>query len=152
MKKTIIVVVIVLIVIALFWLVFKLGVQNLLQNNGSTTTQTNPPTGGNIPPSTSGTTVAAKLGETITLSGVTGTLKELLQDSRCPIGVQCIQAGTVKVKVHFSYGLLSQDATLTLNEPFTMYGHSITLVGVKPAKTAGVTIAPADYVFTFSIK
>jgi len=109
-------------------------------------------TGGNLPVATSGTVFTAKLGQTITLSGVEGTLSELVEDSRCPASVQCIQAGTVRVKVNFKYGLLSQNVTLKLSEPFTMSGRSITLIGVKPAKLEPGTISSADYSFTFEIK
>ncbi len=174
-KKIIIAIVVVLGLIALFLFINKSTVQNpagnnipsgnnttnttptntttstTIQNNTTTTTSTTTtvPTGTT---STADTTFTAKLGQSITFSGVNGTLTEVVEDSLCPIDVQCIQAGTVRVKVHFSYGLLGQDVTLTLNQPFTMYGYSITLVDVKPQKTAGVTIAPADKVFTFSIK
>jgi cytoskeletal protein RodZ len=118
----------------------------------STSTQNNTSTTSTPPSSTGGTVVSGKLGQTITFAGVNGTLKEVVEDSRCPIGVQCIQAGTVRVKVRFSYGSLAQDVTLTLNQPFTMYGYTITLTDVKPEKKAGVTISSSDYVFTFLIK
>ncbi|OGI64121.1 hypothetical protein A2914_00230 [Candidatus Nomurabacteria bacterium RIFCSPLOWO2_01_FULL_41_21] len=98
------------------------------------------------------TTLSAKIGQTISLSGVTGTVKELVEDSRCPIDVECIQAGTVKVKVNFVYGALNQNVTLTLDQELAMYGRSITLVDVKPDKVSGTTIASSDYVFTFLIK
>lgn len=101
---------------------------------------------------TAGTTVSAKIGETIVISGVTGTVKELVEDSRCPQDVQCIQAGTVKVKVNFAYGVLNQDVVLTLGQPTTLYGHTATLLGVKPDKVSTTTIAKSDYIFTFSIK
>jgi hypothetical protein len=126
--------------------------QNTTGNTTDTSNQNTTSTTSTAPSSTSGTVVSGKLGQTITFAGVNGTLKEVVEDSRCPIGVQCIWAGTVRVKVHFSYGSLAQDVTLTLGQPFTMYGYTITLTDVKPEKKAGVTISPADYIFTFSIK
>lgn len=98
------------------------------------------------------TTVTARLGQKVTLNGVTGTVTEVLEDSRCPSDVQCIQAGTVRIKVNMTYGALSQNATLTLNQPLTMSGRSITLTDVKPYPVSGTPIASSDYVFTLLVK
>ncbi len=101
-------------------------------------------------PSTS--ILTAKLNEAVMFSGATGTVTEVVEDSRCAMGVQCIQAGTVRVKAHFSYGPFSKDVVLVLNQPFSIGGHFVTLTEVEPAKTSGITILAADYVFTLSVK
>lgn len=96
-------------------------------------------------------TLTAKLNQSITWSGVTGKITEVVEDSRCPAGAQCVWAGTVKVKASFKYGASSQTTTLTLNEPYTFSGRTVTLIGVKPEKTSG-TIPLDEYIFTLSVK
>ena len=149
--------VVILVVVALFLFISKPAIKNPPQNNNSTTTTPKnnkpTPTGSGISTSKNDNTVTAKLGQTISIgSSIKGTLTELVADNRCPIDVQCIQAGTVKIKISFVYGLQKQETTFTLGELLTIYEHSITLVGVKPEKVSSLPIASADYVFTFLIK
>ncbi|MEX2029342.1 MAG: hypothetical protein WD963_02565, partial [Candidatus Paceibacterota bacterium] len=115
--------------------------------SASTTNGTGSPT-----QTSSDTALTAKLNEKISFSGGTGMVTEVLEDSRCPVGTQCAEAGTVRVKVNFTYGILSQNINLTLNEPYTYSGSSITLVKVSPEKTSTASISPGDYVFSFLIK
>ena len=93
--------------------------------------------------------IMAKLGDKLSVFGITGSVIEVTEDSRCPAQVNCIQAGTVKIKVRARQNFLSKTITLTLNQPFTFRGYSVTLVDVQPQKTQKA-IAPSDYVFGFS--
>ncbi len=92
---------------------------------------------------------------TVALSGVANVRGEsirpleLIEDSRCPVGVNCIWAGTVKIKVVFMTKTGDINATLTLGEPFDTKTQRVTLTGVTPVKNAGDEIAPGDYRFTF---
>ncbi|MEO5635100.1 MAG: hypothetical protein ABIS26_00055 [Candidatus Paceibacterota bacterium] len=163
MKNVTIIVVIAIAAILLFWVIGKNRVEVPVLNETTTTTTTtetttNPPTNTNneqpLNPTTTeaGTKLSAKLGQSISFAGVIGTVLSVVEDSRCPTDVQCIQAGTVKVKIRLTYGTQSEDATLGLNQTFAMAGHSITLLGVTPNKVSTRTIAPADYTFTFLVK
>jgi membrane-bound inhibitor of C-type lysozyme len=77
---------------------------------------------------------------------------EIIEDSRCPQGVQCVWAGTVKLKVNVTNksGVSTQD-TLTLGEPKTIAGVVVTLTSVMPTKTTK-TLKLSDYTFKFSTK
>jgi hypothetical protein len=103
-------------------------------------------------PSTAGTVLTARLNQAVSFAGGTGRIIEVLEDSRCPLDVQCIQAGTVRVKVNFTYGALSQNVNLTLNQPYIYSGKSITLTNVSPAPRSTETILPGDYKFTLLVK
>jgi hypothetical protein len=105
-----------------------------------------------IPSGIKEATVTAKLGETINMFGAHASVIEVVEDSRCPVNADCIQAGTVRVRTHATYGSLSQDVVLALNKPFTFGAHSGTLVDVQPVKMASHTIVPAEYVFTFQVR
>jgi hypothetical protein len=79
------------------------------------------------------------------------TALSIVEDSRCPANVNCIQAGTVRVKVRVD-AKTSEEVILKLNEPKTVAGHVVTLVSVSPETFAGKTIEFKDYNFKFDIK
>ena len=76
-----------------------------------------------------------------------------MEDSRCPVDVQCIQAGTVRVNVQISDGIEYTEKILNLRESGTFFGDiSISLKEVSPVPNLKVVLEPSDYVFTFEIK
>ena len=93
----------------------------------------------------------AVLNQKILNNGVYITPLEMMGDSRCPLGVQCIWAGTVNLKVLLEREGGVQTATLTIGNPLTFAGKRVSLVGVTPRAHSGKTILPADYRFEFSV-
>lgn len=83
---------------------------------------------------------------------VTVTPRELLEDSRCPIGVQCIWAGRVRVAVDISSGLGTAHETYEIGTMITTEAEAITLVEVAPAPRADTELKPSDYTFIFEIE
>jgi hypothetical protein len=75
----------------------------------------------------------------------------IVEESRCPHGVQCIQAGTVRVRAQLVSGLGTATEVFTLNTPITTEAETVTLVAVSPEPEAGKTIAPKDYRFIFKV-
>jgi hypothetical protein len=96
-------------------------------------------------------TYTAHLGENVQSLGVTLTPNEVLEDSRCPKDVVCIQAGTVRVKSKLTSGQGTADQIFILNKPITTEAEEITLVQVDPYPSSTKTIAKSDYVFHFKI-
>ncbi len=92
-------------------------------------------------------TTTLAIGASDEVAGIQLKVVSLVEDSRCPSDVQCIQAGTVRVKVLVS----GSEYTLTLNKPEVIGALSLTLVDATPAKKSGQTITPQDYRFTFTI-
>ena len=95
----------------------------------------------------------ATLKQKIHISGVTLTPIKVLEDSRCPLDVQCIQAGTVRLSV----AVASADQpplqiTLTLQKPFTYGNKEITLVSVLPAPVSSQLAEERAYVFNFTVR
>jgi hypothetical protein len=102
---------------------------------------------------TSGTTSATlKLGDHITVGTVLLTPTEVLQDSRCAVGLQCVQAGTVVLAVNASSDSGVDVIQLPLGTPIVQDGLTTTLTSVSPAPTAGGKISPGDYSFTLNIQ
>jgi hypothetical protein len=93
-----------------------------------------------------------KIGETKSALGVIVTPSAVISDSRCPLDVTCVWAGTVEVKATMKSGLGTSEQIFTLNEPVTTEAEEVTLLRVDPAPKAGVEIKPAEYVFTFEVK
>lgn len=108
-----------------------------------------------IPGSSTGTStpqqLSLKLNQSGTTLDVTLTPKEVLEDSRCPINVVCIQAGTVRLRATLTSGLGTGDQIFKLGETTTTEAENITLVRVEPSTTAGQEMNKNSYVFHFEI-
>lgn len=105
-------------------------------------------------PQSSTTTVILQgtIGQQVAGLNVKITPLSIVGDSRCPIDVNCIQAGIVRVKTAVIIsGGTSVNQVFTLNTPVVMKTETITLIGVSPEKEAAKAITPNDYRFTFSI-
>ena len=90
------------------------------------------------------------VGQSMTGLGVTATLISV-DDSRCPIDVTCIQAGTVKAHIQFQTGNFSTLQTLSLGVPVSGAGLTGELVSVTPDKKEGVGITQSDYSLVFKV-
>lgn len=77
------------------------------------------------------------------------------EDSRCPQGAQCVQAGMVKVQVRANARVAGKTAsevyTIALGETVRAHGTPVTLVSVAPQPTAGEEFPSAAYRFTFRV-
>lgn len=99
-----------------------------------------------------GVLLKARLTERVRAYGVAITPLEVLEDSRCPADVTCIQAGTVRVRAMVEDGQERTERVFVLGIVETRARESIGLVTVEPAPRAGTRITPPDYRFTFGIE
>lgn len=93
----------------------------------------------------------ARLGESVSALGLTITPLEVLEDSRCPQGVQCVWEGTVRLRANVTSSAGMEEKVLVLNNYIAVGELNVVLAGVSPAPKEGVTIAPSDYRFTILI-
>ena len=84
----------------------------------------------------------AVIGETARVGHHTVVPQKLLEDSRCPTGVQCIQAGRVRISALVD----GAEGELTLGAAAS----PVRLVEVTPVRRAGVTYYPDEYRFGFA--
>jgi hypothetical protein len=92
------------------------------------------------------------VGETNSALGLTLTLLEITEDSRCPADVQCIQAGRLESRVKVEAGKTSTDLTVaTDNSPVVFSDYFIALVSVEPMAHSEKSPAPADYRLTYIV-
>lgn len=84
--------------------------------------------------------------------GVRITPLEVLEDSRCPTDVTCIQAGTVRVRASVESGGSTSESVFILGIVETRENETITLVSVEPAPLSTRSIVSGDYRFTWGIE
>ena len=79
----------------------------------------------------------------------------LVEDSRCPVGVNCVWAGNAKIKVQISEGKNAGE-TFEINTNIgakgaTFGSYAVTLIELTPAPQADSKTAANSYTATFSI-
>lgn len=97
-------------------------------------------------------TVTTYLDGNVTSLNVTINPREIISDSRCPLDVQCIWAGTVEVRTAISTQVAHGEHVLKLGEPRVFGDHTVTLTDVTPTPHPDEKIALSSYRFTFEIK
>lgn len=90
------------------------------------------------------------LGETFRAGRKTVTPVAIVEESRCPSDVQCIQAGTVRLSVKISGQ--AAPVIIGLQSPAAVGGRWLHLVAVSPYPRQAAPIAPRDYRFTFRVE
>lgn len=92
------------------------------------------------------------VGQRARFGAVVVTPIRVVEDSRCPAGVQCIQAGTVRVAARIADGRARRQAVLTLGRPLRLgSGRWLTLAAVcPPPRPPQATRRPA-YLLTFTL-
>ncbi len=77
------------------------------------------------------------------------TPMRVTEDSRCPMNARCVWAGRVVVETRIDGIGWRQTQPLTLGEPHTVRGITVTLVSVMPEQQTGKQIGSAEYRFVF---
>lgn len=75
------------------------------------------------------------------------TVLNVLEDSRCPVEVDCFWAGRVKLSVRIELGSGTSLRELASDQPLQVADGVLALVATDPAKSTQRTIAPGDYRF-----
>lgn len=92
-------------------------------------------------------TTRVRIGQNANLGLVRVTPLQVIEDSRCPAGVQCVQAGQVRLRAIVSTPTGQHQRTLTLGRPQSIGGGTLVLQEVAPRPVAEGRIAPRDYSF-----
>lgn len=100
-------------------------------------------------PRTGGTDTLS-VGEKASFTGVTVSPTRIVEDSRCPLGVMCIQAGKLTVSFNVETQKGSDSVSIDLGSKATVLGYVISFDGAEPVKRRDQTISDSDYRITFS--
>ncbi|OBX18290.1 hypothetical protein A9995_12450 [Erythrobacter sp. QSSC1-22B] len=95
-----------------------------------------------------GTPIA--LGQSAWLGDAIVTPLAIVEDSRCPVDAQCVQAGKLTVSTRITATHWRQTVPLTLGEPYQVMSRNFVLVSATPTKNAGQEIPPGAYRFAFT--
>lgn len=90
------------------------------------------------------------LGEIAYVSGPRVRPDEVLEDSRCPAGTDCVWAGRVVVRATVFGGSWSKVVDLTLGTPVQVADGALTLVAVTPERPPVGSVPPERLRFTFA--
>ena len=93
-----------------------------------------------------------RLGQVALAGGVRVRPDRLVEDSRCPVGTQCVWAGRVVVRATMLGGSGSRQIDLTLGTPVRVADGQLTLVSVEPEPREGEQVPPQLYRFTFAFE
>ena len=99
------------------------------------------------PPANAGPTAA--LGEVAHSNGLDVRPIAVVEDSRCPINAFCVWAGRLVVRSEVRGGAWRRTLDLELGRPAPVADGTLTLTSAVPSKTAGASIEPGAYRFTF---
>lgn len=92
------------------------------------------------------------LHEPLTINDKTFTIEAVIEDSRCPSNVQCIQAGRVRANMGIQSLMGTSTMEIEPGVPVTTENLEITLTDVLPYPNTTYQILPEEYRFTLSIK
>lgn len=92
-----------------------------------------------------------RLGEIAAVDGPKVRPDRVIEDSRCPADVQCIQAGRLVVRSTVIGGGWSKELDLTLGVPLPVADGMLTLVDATPVPVAGESSKSAA-LFTFKFQ
>ena len=91
-----------------------------------------------------------RLGQRVAVGGVAVTPRRVEEDSRCPLGVQCVQAGIVRLTAVVREQGIRRERILALGEPLRLGRGWLTLCAVQPYPARPGPIVPAAYRFRFA--
>ena len=105
------------------------------------------------PPDRGGPLVATtRIGEPVRVDGLRVVPLAVLEDSRCPVDVQCIQAGTVRIDARIRREGRVEVRQMELRKPIQVFGRELVLAEVRPERRSDREISPGDYRFTFEMR
>jgi hypothetical protein len=96
--------------------------------------------------------VTAVLDQTVTAGAIKITPLTIIEDSRCPSDVVCIQAGTVRVLTRLAMGANTTEQTVKLGEGVSFGGYTISLTNALPVKISTHTVDASEYQLMFKVE
>jgi hypothetical protein len=120
----------------------------VVPTNGTPSAATTTPQG---EPMLASVTLRTKLNEGASGNGITLIPLEVVEDSRCPMEVQCVWAGTVKVRATLRSPSGEGVEVFELGKTITTETMAITLVEVLPQKRV-TNVVPQEYRLVFEVK
>ena len=92
------------------------------------------------------------VGKSVFVNGVKITLNKIIQDSRCPVDVQCIQAGKVVADVTLQSDTDKKTVEISSGSEESFFdSYKISLEDVSPSRNSKTELNLKDYKLTFKV-
>lgn len=91
------------------------------------------------------------VGQTKFVNGVRITLNKIVSDSRCPINVQCIQAGSVTLNIHLESDTDKETRDIVSTDVVPFDSFKISVANIKPSRSSTEAPLPESYLVTFKV-
>ena len=92
------------------------------------------------------------VGDADEVNGLKIILANVSQDSRCPAGVYCIQAGKLVANIRLIVGTQKKDTVINSpGDPIKFAGYTVAIAVISPLKVASRTVNQSEYRISFSI-
>lgn len=96
--------------------------------------------------------IQVAVGQTVDTMGISIRLNEVVQDVRCPVDVECIEAGAINTNITVSANGAEETVFYASDGiPLSFQDYEISIVGVSPELVSTETIDPSEYVVTFNV-
>lgn len=96
--------------------------------------------------------VTVGVGQTGRVGGLDITFNKFIQDSRCPIDVECIEAGAVNINVTLASGPHIETKNMPSDEvPYSFNEYQVSIANILPPRHSKEEIKPSDYKITFHV-
>jgi len=92
-------------------------------------------------------TARVRLGDTAALGVIRVVPLQVVEDSRCPQGTQCVWAGRLRLRASVEPPYQAHERTLILGEPQQVSGGTLLLEEATPYPRPDRPIPPGDYTF-----
>lgn len=99
-----------------------------------------------------GNEVTLKVGQTGFARGVKITLHSVVQDNRCPVDVQCIEAGAITARVTLKSDTDSETFNMPSDEvPHPFDSYTVAIIQIKPDRISMRETGQSEYRVTFQV-
>jgi len=93
------------------------------------------------------------VGKAVFINGVRVTLDKIVQDSRCPVDVQCIQAGWVTARVTLQSTTDKETRDMRSDAGDVAFdSYQVSIESVQPVPISSATPDPTSYLVTFRVR
>ncbi len=142
----------IIVFVATFWLAFCFGVQyekivefnKVIKKNETEVSTIKLPNTGDL---------VLSVGEEKSVGKLKIKLNSVPNDYRCPVDVQCIQAGAINTNITFTFGSETVTKNMPSDEvPQEFSGFKISISEINPPLYSGKTTKQSDYRIKFHIE
>lgn len=92
------------------------------------------------------------VGQSVFINGLKITLNQVVQDSRCPVDAQCIEAGAITANITLQSDNQTETRNFPSDEvPYAFDSHRVSIEKIAPPRVSGSEPNPSSYMIRFRV-